>query len=66
MAEVKFYRRNGSLFATVRDILEFSHLFKQSVWDFRVNGDTYRKDSWVGRQMAETVFGESYISYVSA
>ena len=60
MAEVGFYRGNGTLFAKVRDILEFSHLFHQGVWNFRVNETMYRADSWRGRQEVEELFGESF------
>ena len=59
MNEVKFYRGNGTLFATIRDILGFSSLFHQGIWNFRVNGVMYRADSWQGRQEVEELFGES-------
>ena len=59
MGEVKFYRSNGTLFATIRDILGFSSLFHQGIWNFRVNETMYRADSWQGRQEVEELFGES-------
>jgi hypothetical protein len=55
MKEIHFLK-NGYVWATVRTLAAFRHLFSKGFWNFTINGKEYSVDDWRGRKMAENLF----------
>jgi ferritin len=58
--EVQFLRRDGSVFATIRDAKGAFDLWKRGQHDVVVEGEKYKAGDFRGREAIEKLFGEKY------